>query len=160
VINAGARSWWRIFDDIAAVLNSIVFGKILLCSGGKCPKDCRLWSRYIEILVDLRLFIVLYCSNWIHAMYFVDCSRLYRFKKVFPGQMLISLLPQRPINQYGARIVKKGLCDVRRAECCIVCPHLNRYFIIYYLLYAFTELHLFLNFKINHSDKYEYIRIH
>jgi hypothetical protein len=66
--------------NTAAFLNSIVFGKTWGAQGANGQKICRLWSCYIEILVEFRLFIVLYCSNSLHVMYIVDCSWLYCFK--------------------------------------------------------------------------------
>jgi hypothetical protein len=53
-----------LFYDTAAILNSIVFGKTLWgAQGANARKNCRLWSRYIEMLrVDFRLFIVLYIA--------------------------------------------------------------------------------------------------
>jgi hypothetical protein len=100
--------------NTAAFLNSIVFGKTWGAQGANAQKICRLWSCYIESLVDFRLFIVLYCYNSIHVMYIVDCSWLNCFKNlifvVFPGQMLISLPPSASHISIWCLNCKKVYC--------------------------------------------------
>jgi hypothetical protein len=59
----------RPFYDTTAILNSIVFRKTWGAQGANAKKNCRLWSRYIEILVDYSLTIDCVLLLWLITCY-------------------------------------------------------------------------------------------